>query len=110
MLEVADALVGKWRRNEGKDLDVVADMTRLTLDTIGITGFDYRFDSFGTDEVHPFLQALADSLTRGHGAAEAAAVRHRDAAPAESDLRGERAGHALARRGGHPRAPRGWGR
>ncbi|MEH0841192.1 cytochrome P450 [Micromonospora sp. CPCC 205711] len=67
MLEVADALVGKWRRDEGKDLDVVADMTRLTLDTIGITGFDYRFDSFRSEEVHPFLQALADSLHEAMG-------------------------------------------
>ncbi|WP_161883678.1 bifunctional cytochrome P450/NADPH--P450 reductase [Deinococcus alpinitundrae] len=62
MLEVAQALVGKWDRTQGQDLRVGDDMTRLTLDTISLSGFDYRFQSFEQDELHPFLQALARAM------------------------------------------------
>ncbi|MCG5216006.1 bifunctional cytochrome P450/NADPH--P450 reductase [Streptosporangium soli] len=63
MLEVADQLVASWRRRQGEDLNVPDDMTRLTLDTISLTGFDYRFDSFESAELHPFLQAMGRTLT-----------------------------------------------
>ncbi|GBF07341.1 putative bifunctional P-450/NADPH-P450 reductase1, cypD [Deinococcus aerius] len=59
MLEVAQNLVGKWERTQGQDVRVADDMTRLTLDTISLSGFDYRFRSFDKEELHPFLQALA---------------------------------------------------
>ncbi|MBB5234744.1 cytochrome P450/NADPH-cytochrome P450 reductase [Deinococcus budaensis] len=62
MLEVAQNLVGKWERTVGQDLRVADDMTRLTLDTISLSGFDYRFRSFEGDELHPFLQALARAM------------------------------------------------
>jgi len=52
------AMVEHWHRAEGP-VDVVADATRLTLDTISLAGFDYRFDSFAKKELHPFLSALA---------------------------------------------------
>ncbi|MFC7587089.1 cytochrome P450 [Nonomuraea antimicrobica] len=38
-------------------------MTRLTLDTISLTGFGYRFNSFDSPELHPFLQAMGGALT-----------------------------------------------
>ncbi len=56
-----DALVQHWRAARAA-VDVVGDMTRLTLDAISLAGFDYRFDSFASPELHPFLQALARSL------------------------------------------------
>lgn len=56
-----DALVRHWQRAR-EPVDVVGDMTRLTLDAISLAGFDYRFDSFEQRELHPFLQALARSL------------------------------------------------
>ncbi|WP_102124773.1 bifunctional cytochrome P450/NADPH--P450 reductase [Deinococcus planocerae] len=62
MLEVAHNLVGKWERTGGQDVRVADDMTRLTLDTISLSGFDYRFQSFEEDELHPFLQALARAM------------------------------------------------
>src|SRR5437868_10077319 len=66
MLTVARPLVRKW---EARERVLVADgMTRLTLDTISLTGFDYRFNSFEKDELHPFLAAmvrvLTDAMTR----------------------------------------------
>ncbi|GAA5045128.1 cytochrome P450 [Thermocatellispora tengchongensis] len=63
MLEIAQNLVASWRRRQGQDLNVPDDMTRLTLDTISLTGFDYRFDSFESAELHPFLRAMGRALT-----------------------------------------------
>ena len=31
-------------------------MTALTLDTIGLCGFDYRFNSFYRRDYHPFVE------------------------------------------------------
>jgi cytochrome P450/NADPH-cytochrome P450 reductase len=63
MLEVADQLVAKWRMQEGQDLWVADDMTRLTLDTISLAGFGYRFNSFGSERMHPFLESMGRGLT-----------------------------------------------
>ncbi|MEJ0048947.1 MAG: cytochrome P450 [Rhodospirillales bacterium] len=71
MLEVADQLVAKWRMREGQDLWVADDMTRLTLDTISLAGFGYRFNSFGSERLHPFLE----SMGRGLGEAMASLTR-----------------------------------
>jgi hypothetical protein len=43
-------------------VDVPADMTRLTLDTIALCGFDYRFNSFYRDTPHPFVLAMLNTL------------------------------------------------
>ncbi len=59
MLDIAGQLVDKWERlNPDEEIDVTADMTRLTLDTIGVCGFNYRFNSFYRDTLHPFVQAM----------------------------------------------------
>ena len=42
----------------GEPVDVTADMTRLTLDTIALCGFGYRFNSFYRDTLHPFVEAM----------------------------------------------------
>ncbi|MGW2564416.1 cytochrome P450, partial [Streptomyces sp. NPDC001514] len=62
MLEIAQNLVGKWERREGRPVNITDDYTRLTLDTIALSGFGYRFDSFEKEKLHPFLQALLESL------------------------------------------------
>lgn len=63
MLDVAGQLVTKWERlNYDDDIDVVHDMTAVALDTIGICGFDYRFNSFYREDYHPFIDALNRSL------------------------------------------------
>jgi cytochrome P450 / NADPH-cytochrome P450 reductase len=59
MIDIADQLMGKWDRlNPGEEIDVPADMTRLTLDTIAVCGFGYRFNSFYRETPHPFVQAM----------------------------------------------------
>ena len=68
MLEVANALAGKWTR-QGPDADIVVadDMTRLTLDTISLACFGYRFDSFQSAQLHPFLEAMVGVLSEAMG-------------------------------------------
>ena len=63
MVDIAEQLVKKWERlNADEEVDVVHDMTALTLDTIGLCGFDYRFNSFYRRDYHPFVEALVRSL------------------------------------------------
>src|ERR1700730_968139 len=63
MVDIADQLVKKWERlNADDEIDVVHDMTALTLDTIGLCGFDYRFNSFYRRDYHPFVESLVRSL------------------------------------------------
>src|SRR5215204_4682002 len=63
MTDIAMQLVEKWERlNPDDEIDVPADITRLTLDTIGLCGFDYRFNSFYRDEPHPFVASMVRCL------------------------------------------------
>jgi cytochrome P450/NADPH-cytochrome P450 reductase len=63
MLDIATQLMLKWERLNADDtVDVPADMTRLTLDTIALCCFDYRFNSFYRDTPHPFVLAMVNSL------------------------------------------------
>lgn len=61
MVEVLDQLVAHWSK-QSEPVDVVRDMTKMTLDTISVCGFDHRFSSFDKDEMHPFLVALQRAL------------------------------------------------
>lgn len=61
MVSALEALVAHWRAARAP-VDVVRDMTRLTLDTISLAGFAHRFDSFASPELHPFLQSLGRAL------------------------------------------------
>ncbi|HEV2461985.1 MAG TPA: cytochrome P450, partial [Ktedonobacterales bacterium] len=64
MLDLAEQLVLKWTRlNADDDIDVLGDMTRLPLDTIGLCGFGYRFNSFYREDMHPFVASLNRVLT-----------------------------------------------
>ena len=63
MLDIARQLILKWERlNADEEIDVVHDMTALTLDTIGLCGFDYRFNSFYRRDYHPYVEAMVRSL------------------------------------------------
>ncbi|MEV5343743.1 cytochrome P450 [Streptomyces sp. NPDC052676] len=85
MLRVARRLIESWDRAaaEGRPVNVPDDMTRMTLDTIGLAGFGYDFGSFERAEPHPFVEAMVRclewSMTRlarvpgeDHAAADAA--------------------------------------
>lgn len=64
MLDLAEQLIQKWSRlNPGDTIDVAADMTRLTLDTIGLCGFNYRFNSFYRDQPHFFITSMNRALS-----------------------------------------------
>ena len=39
------------------------DFTKLTLDTIALCTMDYRFNSFYTEKMHPFIEAMGAVLT-----------------------------------------------
>ena len=63
MLDIADQLLVRWERfGDGAVIDVPDNMTRLTLDTIALCAFDYRFNSFYQNEMHPFVGAMVDAL------------------------------------------------
>ena len=63
MPDIAVQLMQKWERlNPDETVDVPADMTRLTLDTIALCGFNYRFNSFYRDTPHPFVVAMLGLL------------------------------------------------
>ncbi len=63
MLEIAEQMMARWSQlNANDEIDVPADMVRLTLDTIGLCGFDYRFNSFSRDEPHPFIESMLVAL------------------------------------------------
>ncbi|MEM8751266.1 MAG: cytochrome P450, partial [Pseudomonadota bacterium] len=63
MLDVAGQLCLKWERlNADDEIDIVHDMTAVALDTIGICGFNYRFNSFYRQDYHPFINALTNTL------------------------------------------------
>lgn len=64
MLRVARRLIEAWDRGarDGQSVNVPEDMTRMTLDTIGLAGFDYDFGSFERDEPHPFVESMVRCL------------------------------------------------
>ncbi len=63
MADIAEQLMLKWERlNADEEIDVVRDMTGLALDTIGLCGFDFRFNSFYREDFHPFIDALTRTL------------------------------------------------
>lgn len=63
MLDIAEQCMLRWDRlNPDDEIDVTDDMTRVTLDTIGLCGFGYRFNSFYRSGNHPFVDAMVRSL------------------------------------------------
>jgi cytochrome P450/NADPH-cytochrome P450 reductase len=64
MLRVARRLIESWDRagRDGRPVNVPDDMTRMTLDTIGLAGFGYDFGSFERDEPHPFVESMVRCL------------------------------------------------
>ena len=63
MIDIAEQLMKKWERlNSDDEIDVPHDMIGLTLDTIGLCGFDYRFNSFYREGFHPYIDAMSRVL------------------------------------------------
>ncbi|MCF3148336.1 cytochrome P450, partial [Streptomyces platensis] len=65
MLKVARRVMAAWDRRvaDGTPAQVAEDMTRMTLDTIGLAGFGFDFESFSRgDTSHPFVEAMVRCL------------------------------------------------
>ncbi|MFF4694774.1 bifunctional cytochrome P450/NADPH--P450 reductase [Streptomyces chattanoogensis] len=64
MLKVARRVMAAWDRRvaDGRAVDVAEDMTRMTLDTIGLAGFGFDFESFARDTPHPFVESMVRCL------------------------------------------------
>ncbi|CAL9645620.1 cytochrome P450 [Streptomyces sp. NPDC057838] len=64
MLKVARRLIASWDRDAraGRPVNVPDDMTRMTLDTIGLAGFGFDFGSFERAEPHPFVESMVRCL------------------------------------------------
>ncbi|KAJ4518381.1 hypothetical protein HRR90_009372 [Exophiala dermatitidis] len=63
MYDIASQLVLKWERyGPNHDIHVTDDFTRLTLDSIALCAMGTRFNSFYTEEMHPFVHAMVGML------------------------------------------------
>ncbi|RYP45572.1 hypothetical protein DL768_008121 [Monosporascus sp. mg162] len=63
MHDVCSQLVLKWaRQGPSKKIMLTDDFTRLTLDIIALCSMGFRFNSFYSDQMHPFVDAMADFL------------------------------------------------
>ncbi|MDO4928280.1 MAG: cytochrome P450 [Corynebacterium sp.] len=63
MSDIAEQLVLKWERlAEDEEIDVPSDFTRLTLDTIALCAFSFRFNSFYSEQLHPFVESMMEAL------------------------------------------------
>ncbi|MFT5647631.1 MAG: cytochrome P450/NADPH-cytochrome P450 reductase, partial [Aureispira sp.] len=63
MLDIAEQMMLKLeRRGETHAFEVSEEMTKLTLDTIALCSFNYRFNSFYSEELHPFVKSMVDAL------------------------------------------------
>ena len=64
MLAAAQELFDTWDVRE-EPIDVSADMTKLTMETISRTAFSTDFGSFSRTEPHPFIPAMIAALQAG---------------------------------------------
>lgn len=64
MLAAAQELFDNWDQGSGT-VDVSADMTKLTMETISRTAFSHDFGSFSRTEPHPFIPAMIAALKAG---------------------------------------------
>ncbi|EJD54178.1 cytochrome P450 [Auricularia subglabra TFB-10046 SS5] len=63
MYDILSQLVLKWERFGPKhEIDPTDDFTRLAFDTIAFCAMGYRLNSFYTEGVPPFVQAMGDFL------------------------------------------------
>src|SRR5262249_19612454 len=64
MFDVAAELTDRWDRHaeDGATVDVSADTTRVTLETIGRCAAGYSFGCFQTDAAHPFVAHMVSAL------------------------------------------------
>ncbi|KAF4625674.1 hypothetical protein G7Y89_g12486 [Cudoniella acicularis] len=75
MQDIATQLLLKWARlGPSSQIAVTDDFTRLTLDTIALCAMDYRFNSFYSDSMHPFVDAMVGFLSESGNRAKRPAI------------------------------------
>jgi cytochrome P450 len=63
MLDVAAELTARWDQRAGRvTVDVSADTTNVTLETIGRCAAGYSFGAFESDVTHPFVEHMVAGL------------------------------------------------
>ena len=63
MHDIASQLALKWaRQGPLAPIHVCNDFTRLALDTLALCAMDFRFNSFYSQEMHPFISAMGSFL------------------------------------------------
>ncbi|KAG8732144.1 hypothetical protein FRC11_000489 [Ceratobasidium sp. 423] len=63
MLDVISQLVLKWERfGPSHEIDPTDDFTRLAFETIALCTFNYRLNTFYTENEPPFVKAMGDFL------------------------------------------------
>lgn len=63
MDNIAEQMLQRWERfGPGAVVDAADNVTQLTLDTIALCAFDYRFNSFYQTEMHPFVAPMVGAL------------------------------------------------
>lgn len=63
MYDIATQLIAKWARVGSEEkIHVTDDFTRLTLDSIALCVMDKRFNSFYSEKMHPFVDAMVGFL------------------------------------------------
>jgi len=62
MMDICSQLILRWERFVGEEIDVSDSLTRLTLDTIALCSFNYRFNSFYQEKRHRFVDAMINIL------------------------------------------------
>jgi len=62
MMDICSQLILRWQRFAGEEIDVCDNLTRLTLDTIALCCFNYRFNSFYQTKMHRFVDAMVYTL------------------------------------------------
>ncbi|KAF1345633.1 cytochrome P450 [Lizonia empirigonia] len=61
--DVASQLVTKWARHgPGSVIEVNEDLTRLTFDALALCTMNHRFNSYYSQDMHPFLKAITEFL------------------------------------------------
>lgn len=63
MIDISASMIQRWNAHQGVVIDIPDQLTRLTLDTIALCSFDYRFNSFFKEDMHPFVQDMVDFLS-----------------------------------------------
>jgi len=59
MVEVVKTLFKRWDSTpKEKEINLNADISRTTLDLMGLCAFNYRFNALLSDEIHPLFRSL----------------------------------------------------